>query len=141
MQTLQSVLKNVDPEKGPSKAQREKLRAKAAKQAQKGVCDPIYKAAINEMLLQQRNDPMPTSLVVINSFDFQLEEIRDEMESRQIYTEVFEIDRLSPEDRLEYLNCFNEMYSTRSLPIIFIKDNFVGNYQGLQGHFAATTML
>ena len=75
---------------------------------------------------------MQTSLVVINSFDYQLEDIRDEMESKKIYAEVFEIDRLQAEHRLEYLNCFNEMVSTKELPMIFMKDKFVGNLQGLQ---------
>ena len=58
------------------------------------------------MLEQQKNDPNATGLVVINSFDFELEDIRDEMIDRKIFAEVFEIDRLRPDSRLEYLNCF-----------------------------------
>ena len=58
------------------------------------------------LLEQQKNDPNATGLVVINSFDFELEDIRDEMIDRKIFAEVFEIDRLRPDSRLEYLNCF-----------------------------------
>ena len=58
------------------------------------------------MLEQQRDDPMPTGLVVINSFDYQLDDIREEMIDRKIYADVFEIDRLQKDSRQEYLNCF-----------------------------------
>ena len=74
------------------------------------------------MLEVHKEDNMQTSLVIINSFDYQLEDIRDEMEDRKIYAEVFEIDRLKAEHRIEYLNCFSEMYKTKQLPMIFIKD-------------------
>ena len=55
---------------------------------------------------QQRQDPNRTGLVIINSFDYQLEDIRDDMVDNRIYADVFEIDRLQPDERLEYLNCF-----------------------------------
>ena len=37
---------------------------------------------------------METGLVIINSFDYELEEIKEDMIDRRIYAEVFEIDRL-----------------------------------------------
>ena len=55
---------------------------------------------------QQRQDQNRTGLVIINSFDYQLEDIRDDMVDNRIYADVFEIDRLQPDERLEYLNCF-----------------------------------
>ena len=58
------------------------------------------------MMEQQRQDPNRTGLVIINSFDYQLEDIRDDMVDNRIYADVFEIDRLQPDERLEYLNCF-----------------------------------
>jgi len=61
-------------------------------------------------------------LVVINSFDYEKDDIEEDMTRRKIVTEVFEIDRLRSEDRNDYLNCFNEMYKTRQLPMIFLKD-------------------
>ena len=42
---------------------------------------------------------MPTGLVVINSFDYQLDDIREEMIDRKIYADVFEIDRLQKDSR------------------------------------------
>ena len=117
--------------------QKKYMRLQAKKQADKGICDPIYKATIDEMLEQQRDDPMPTGLVVINSFDYQLDDIREEMIDRKIYADVFEIDRLQKDSRQEYLNCFQEMFSTKELPMIFMKDKFIGNYQDLQSHFSS----
>ena len=38
-----------------------------------------------------------------------------------------EIDRLNKEDREEYLLCFNKMYKTRHLPMIFVGDKMVAN--------------
>ena len=106
-----------------------------------GVCDPLYRFAIKQMLEVQKNDTMQTSLVIINSFDYQLEDIRDEMEDRKIYAEVFEIDRLKAEHRLEYLNCLSDMFKTKQLPMIFLKDQYVGNYEALKAHFASTNLL
>ena len=80
---------------------------------------------------------MNTGLVVINSFDFELEDIRDEMVDRKIYADVFEIDRLHKDERLEYLNCFHEIYETKKLPMIFLKDRFIGDYSKLKNHFAS----
>jgi len=48
---------------------------------------------------------MRTALVFVNSFDFQKEEIEDYMEENRVYAEVFEIDRMRPGERAEYLNC------------------------------------
>ena len=104
------------------------MRAAANSQAQKGVCDPIYRHAIQQLLDQQVSDPLPTSLVIINSFDFQLDDIREEMEDRRIHTEVFEIDRLQADQRLEYLNCFQDMFQTKKLPMIFAKDKLLGDF-------------
>ena len=80
---------------------------------------------------------MNTGLVVINSFDCDLEDIRDEMVDRRVYADVFEVDRLHKDERLEYLNCFYEMYETKKLPMIFLKDNFIGDYNKLKSHFAS----
>ena len=65
---------------------------------------------------------MRSALVFVNSFDFKKDEIEDYMEDNRIYAEVFEIDRMRTDDRAEYLNCFQEMYGTKQLPIIFLKD-------------------
>jgi hypothetical protein len=56
---------------------------------------------------------MRTSLVFVNSFDFQKEDIEDFMDENKIYAEVFEIDRMRPDERVEYLNCINDMYGSR----------------------------
>ena len=63
---------------------------------------------------------MRSALVFVNSFDFKKDEIEDYMEDNRIYAEVFEIDRMRTDDRAEYLNCFQEMYGTKQLPIIFL---------------------
>ena len=87
------------------------------------------------MLEAQRDDPNQTGLVIINSFDYELDEIKDDMIDRRIYAEVFEIDRLQSHERLEYLNCFQEMYQTKQMPMIFIKDQFIGDYSALKNRF------
>jgi glutaredoxin len=84
------------------------------------------------MLIEHRNDEMRTALVFVNSFDFQKEEIEDYMEENRIYAEVFEIDRMRPGERVEYLNCLHEMYGSRQLPAIFVKDKFVGTFENLR---------
>ena len=65
------------------------------------------------MLEEHRNDPIKSALVFVNSFDYTKEDIEDYMEENKIYTEVFEIDRMRPEERMEYLNCINTIYGTR----------------------------
>ena len=72
-----------------------------------GVCDPIYKTVIDEMFLNHKNDRNATALVVINSFDFQKEIVEDAMDERKIIPEIFEVDRIKPNQRLEYMNCFS----------------------------------
>lgn len=88
----------------------------------KGVCDPLYKTLINNMFEEHRVDKMWTALVVVNSFDYEKEDIEEIMTQQRIYTDVFEIDRIKPEQRLEYLNCFNELTNTKELPMVFLKD-------------------
>ncbi len=68
---------------------------------------------IENMLEEHKNDPQRTSLVFLNSFDFQKEDIEDFMEDNKIYAEVFEIDRMRSGDRMEYLNCLNSMFGTK----------------------------
>ena len=58
------------------------------------------------MLEEHKNDPMPSALVFVNSFDYEKEDIEDIMTANKIYAEVFEIDRVKIEERQEYLNCF-----------------------------------
>ena len=77
---------------------------------------------------------MPSALVFVNSFDFEKEEIEEYMENHKIYAEVFEIDRMRSEERLEYLNCLNAEYGTKQLPIIFLKDKFIGDFKKLRDH-------
>ena len=48
------------------------------------------------MLTEHKNDPMPSALVFVNSFDFEKEEVEDIMIDNRIYAEVFEIDRVRP---------------------------------------------
>jgi len=83
---------------------------------------------INDMLKDHvKESNMRSSLVVINSFDGQKEEIEELLENHRIYADAFELDRLGKADREEYLICFNKMYSTRLLPFIFIKDQLIGS--------------
>ena len=77
-----------------SDLQRDYLRKQATKESQSGLCNPLYRDSIEQMMQQQRDDPMETGLVIINSFDYELEEIKEDMIDRRIYAEVFEIDRL-----------------------------------------------
>ena len=117
------------------------LKQKAAQMAKQGVCDPLYRSSIKQMLDQQRDDPMDTGLVIINSFDCDLDDIRDEMIDRKIYADVFEVDRLRPDERLEYLNCFQEMFSTKKLPMIFLKDQYIGDFAQMKSQWASQQML
>jgi hypothetical protein len=52
---------------------------------------------IEGMLSEHAKDPMNTSLVVINSYDYEKEDIEDIMHERRIYADVFEIDHLRVE--------------------------------------------
>ena len=108
------------------------MKVEAVKQQKAGFCDTVYKKLIENMLIEHRNDEMRTALVFVNSFDFQKEEIEDYMEENRIYAEVFEIDRMRPGERVEYLNCLQEMYGSRQLPAIFVKDKFVGTFENLR---------
>ncbi len=83
------------------------------------------------MLEEHIQDPIPSALVFVNSFDYEKEDIEDYMTERKIYAEVFEIDRLRPDERMEYLNCLNAEYGTKQLPLILIKDKFVGDFKTL----------
>lgn len=58
------------------------------------------------MIAEHRDDSANTALVVMNSFDCDKDSIEEAMVEKRILTEVFEIDRLRPEDRNDYLNCF-----------------------------------
>lgn len=75
---------------------------------------------------------------MINSFDFEVDDIKEEMESHRIVADVFEIDRLQPDHRLEYLNCFQEMYGSRKLPMIFMDDKLVGGLREFRSQVAGT---
>ena len=91
-------------------------------------CDPLYEQMIMDMLKDHvRESKMRSSLVVINSFDGQKEEIEELLEKHSIYGDIFEVDRLGKADREEYLICFNKLYSTRLLPFIFLKDELIGS--------------
>jgi len=107
------------------------MKKEALRQQKAGICDPVYKKLIENMLQEHKNDPLRSSLVFLNTFDYSKDMIEDFMEERRIYAEVFEIDRMRKEDRGEYLNCFNDMFGTKQLPVIFLKDTFVGNFQQL----------
>ena len=61
-------------------------------------------------------------MVFLNSFDPEKDEIEDEVSDKKIETEVFEIDRVRPQDRTEYLNCLHDLAGTKRLPIIFVGD-------------------
>ena len=87
------------------------------------------------MLASHKQDPAPSALVFINSFDYEKEGIEDIMVEQKIYAEVFEIDRIKQDQRLEYLNCFHKMFKTRELPMVFLKDQFIGNLSAVQKHF------
>lgn len=110
------------------------MRADASKQVKMGICDPVYKKLISNMLDEHVKDPIPSALVFVNSFDFEKEDIEDFMEQNKIYAEVFEIDRMRSEERLEYLNCLNVEYGTKQLPIIFLKDKFIGDFKALKAY-------
>lgn len=73
------------------------------------------------------NENSNNALVVMNSFDCDKDVIEDLMTEHRIVTEVFEIDRLRIEDRNDYFNCFNEIYKSKELPLIFLKNQFIGN--------------
>ena len=123
-------------QKGLTDEQRAYLQRQAKQSAEQGTCDPLYRDSIQQMLEQQKNDPMQTSLVVCNSFDFELDDIKEDMIDSKIYAEVFEIDRLHKDHRVEYLNCFQDMFKTKKLPMIFLKDQFIGDYSALRSHSA-----
>lgn len=74
---------------------------------------------------------MRTALVFVNTFDYQKDQIEDFMVEKKIYAEVFEIDRMKKDQRSEYLNCFQEMYGSKNLPMIFLKDTYIGNWNDL----------
>ena len=46
------------------------------------------------MLNSHKEDPNPTSLIFVNSFDYEKDSIEELMVEKKIYAEVFEIDRM-----------------------------------------------
>lgn len=56
-----------------------------------------------------------------------------------------EIDRLNKIEREEYLMCFNKMYKSRILPLVFIKDDLVASgyqsHKDLQKYFSERTFI
>jgi glutaredoxin len=87
------------------------------------------------MLDEHKNDPLPSALVFVNSFDFEKDDIEDLMNEKKIYAEVFEIDRMLKDERVEYLNCFSSLYGSKQMPLIFIKDKYIGGLAELQKEF------
>lgn len=73
-----------------------------------------------------------SALVFVNSFDPEKDDIEEEVTSRKLLTEVFEIDRVRNQDRDDYLNCLKEMYGTMQLPMVFIGDHMVGGLAELR---------
>ena len=91
-------------------------------------CNPLFERMIKDMFEDHIKDKdLRSALVVVNSFDNQKEDIEDVLENNRVYADVMEIDRLNKEDREEYLLCFNKMYKTRHLPMIFVGDKMVAN--------------
>ena len=89
------------------------MKQEALKQSTAGICDPVYQKMIQDMLSEHRKDPMRTALVFLNSFDFTKDDIEEYMETKRIYAEVFEIDKMRKEDRLEYVNCIGTMFGSK----------------------------
>jgi len=83
------------------------------------------------MIDEHKNDPIRSALVVLNSFDYEKEDIEEVMVENRTYADVFEIDRMRTEDRALYLNCFYKKFQTTDLPMIFVKEKFVGGLEGL----------
>ena len=54
------------------------------------------------------------------------------MESNKIATDVFEIDRLALKERHEYLNCLQEGFGTKSLPLFFVAGKLVGGFEQMK---------
>ena len=104
-------------------------------------CDPVYRKLVVQMVDEHKDSQNQTALIVMNSFDCDKDEIEQLMTERKVIAEVFEIDRLRKEDRNDYLNCFHDIYKTKELPMIFIKDQFVGNLKQLHAHLDANKML
>ena len=91
-------------------------------------CDLLYESMIKDMLEDHTKETrFNSSVVVINSFDQQRGDIEEIMDQNHIYTDVMEIDRLNTTEREEYLMCFNKMFNTRILPLVFVKDKLVAN--------------
>ena len=70
------------------------MQQQAQTEAKTGRCDPVYELMIKEMMVDLKNEPLPSALVVINSFDYEKEVIEDIMTEKKIYAEVFELDRI-----------------------------------------------
>ena len=58
------------------------MKAEAIKQQKQGICDPVYKKLLENMLEEHRNDPMKSALVFVNSFDYTKEDIEEYMEEK-----------------------------------------------------------
>ena len=68
-----------------------------------------------------------SSLVVINSFDQLKDDIEEALEQKRVYTDLMEVDRLNRGDREDYLMCFNKLYGTRKLPLVFSDEKLIGS--------------
>ncbi len=59
--------------------------------------------------------------MICNTYDEERAEIEMYLEGRNYAPEMFEVDRMRDEQRLEYMHCINEVFGTRELPLIFIR--------------------
>jgi hypothetical protein len=58
--------------------------------------------------------------VICNTEDEERDEIEGYLEKRNYAPEMFEVDRMREEQRLEYMHCINEMFNKPRLPLVFI---------------------
>ena len=88
----------------------------------------LYENIILQMLESHKKEmPGRTSLVIINSFDSQKDDIEEIMAAKHVYADVMEVDRLNSDHREEYLKCFSHMYGTRLLPLIFMNNKLISS--------------
>ena len=115
---------------------KKRLKQQAMEEAMKGRCDPVYEDLIKDIIDGHGKEESQSAFVVVNSFDYENEDIREMMSERKIIAEVFEIDRLQSQQRMEYLNCFKKIYAAEELPMVFMKERYIGGVKDLQNFFA-----
>ena len=84
---------------------------------------------MKEALRNHASEQSYTSgMVVTNWREYQTsKKILDELEKKDIYAEHLDISKFRPQEQEDYMVCLKELFSGKSLPLVFVRDKLVAN--------------